>query len=147
MRFAVNSTFGFAGLIDVATEVGMERNSEDMGKTFGRWGFGTGAYIVWPLLGPSSVRDSFGMPFDYLASPSNLFSEGRDKFAITGLQAINARSNFLRAGEMLDGIALDKYTFYRDAYLQRRGSFSDDSEYEVLTPEDTKPKANPQAGP
>ena len=134
-RFAVNSTLGFGGVLDIMTEAGIERNPQDLGQTFGRWGFGTGAYIVWPLFGPSSVRDSLALPWDRLASPALAFDDGRDKVGIYLLQTINARSNFLRAGEMLEGIALDKYTFYRDAYLQRRGSFDDDGEYEVLTPE------------
>jgi len=143
MRVAVNSTLGIGGLIDIAGETGLERNTEDLGKTFGRWGFGTGAYIVWPLLGPSSVRDSLAFPLDKVASPAYLFQEGRSKVAIYSIQTINARSNFLRAGEMLDGIALDKYTFIRDAYLQRRGSFEDDDAYEVLAPEPAP--VNPQA--
>lgn len=144
MRVAVNSTLGIVGLIDIAGETGLERNTEDLGKTFGRWGFGTGAYIVWPLMGPSSVRDSLAFPLDRLASPAYLFHEGRSKVAIYSVQTINARSNFLRAGEMLDGIALDKYTFIRDAYLQRRGSFEDDDAYEVLAPEPAS-VINPQA--
>ncbi len=145
MRFAVNTTLGFGGVLDISTEVGLERHSEDLGKTFGRWGTGTGAYIVWPLLGPSSVRDSFALPFDRRASPALLLDSGNAQFGITVLQAVNARSNFLRAGEMLDGIALDKYTFIRDAYLTRRGSFEEDGgdEYEVISPE---PPSDPQAG-
>jgi phospholipid-binding lipoprotein MlaA len=139
MRFAVNTTLGFGGLLDISTEVGLEKNSEDLGKTFGRWGFGTGAYVVWPLFGPSSVRDSLALPWNRLASPALIVNGGLSKTAIISLQTINARANFLRAGEMLDGIALDKYTFYRDAYLQRRGSFDDDEEYEVLTPGKTPP--------
>jgi phospholipid-binding lipoprotein MlaA len=134
MRFAVNSTFGLAGVLDVATEAGLEKNSQDFGKTLGKWGMGTGAYIVWPLFGPSSVRDSLALPVDWQASPAVVFDDGRKKVAITALNLINARANFLRAGEMLEGIALDKYTFYRDAYLQRRGSFEDDEEVEVLVP-------------
>lgn len=147
MRVAVNSTFGFAGLIDIAGESGLEKNTEDLGKTFGRWGFRTGAYIVWPVFGPSSVRDSLAMPWDRLASPAMAFHGGERVF-VYSMQTVNARSNFLRAGEMLEGIALDKYTFIRDAYLQRRGSFSEDDEFEVLTPEDAPTKdPNPQAGP
>ncbi|QPF72553.1 VacJ family lipoprotein [Roseateles sp. DAIF2] len=145
MRFAVNSTLGFAGVLDIASEAGLERHSEDLGKTFGRWGTGTGAYVVWPFFGPSSVRDSFALPFDRLASPALVLEGGNSKAAIIALQTINARANFLRAGEMLDGIALDKYTFIRDAYLTKRRSFEDDDEeddYEVLTPETP---ANPQA--
>jgi len=151
MRFAVNSTLGFAGLLDISTEVGLERNSEDLGMTFGRWGFGTGAYIVWPLFGPSSVRDTLALPWDRLASPALVVHNGQSKVAITVLQTINARSNFLRAGEMLEDIALDKYTFYRDAYLQRRGSIENDDAFEVLTPASaasaaSAPTNNPPAG-
>ena len=134
-RFSVNTFLGFGGLIDIATEAGIERNPQDLGQTFGRWGFGTGAYIVWPLFGPSSVRDSLALPWDRWASPALAFNDGRDKFVIYGLQTINTRANFLRASDMLEGIALDKYTFYRDAYLQRRGSFGDDDEAEVLVPD------------
>lgn len=147
MRFAVNSTFGIVGLIDIATEAGLERNSEDLGKTFGRWGFGTGAYIVWPLFGPSSVRDSLALPWDRLATPSIAFGDTSAKVALTTIQVVNTRSNFLRAGEMLEGIALDKYTFYRDAYLQRRGSFGDDEEYEVLPATEESPPKKPPVGP
>lgn len=134
MRFAVNSTLGLAGVLDVATEAGLEKNSQDFGKTLGKWGMGTGAYIVWPVFGPSSVRDSLALPIDWQASPAVVFDDGSKKVAITALNLINTRANFLRAGEMLEGIALDKYTFYRDAYLQRRGSFDDDEEVEVLVP-------------
>lgn len=149
MRFAVNTTLGLGGLLDIGSEVGLERTSEDLGKTFGRWGFGTGAYIVWPLFGPSSVRDSLAMPWDRVASPALAFNDGRSKVSIYVLQTINARSNFLRAGAMLDGIALDKYTFIRDAYLTRRGSIShDDDDFEVLTPEPAAPAASaPAAAP
>jgi len=134
MRFAVNSTLGLAGVLDIATEAGLEKNSQDFGKTLGKWGMGTGAYIVWPVFGPSSVRDSLALPVDWQASPAVVFDDGRKQVAITALNLVNTRANFLRAGEMLEGIALDKYTFYRDAYLQRRGSFDDDDEVEVLVP-------------
>lgn len=134
MRFAVNSTFGFAGVLDIATEAGLEKNTQDFGKTLGHWGMGTGAYIVWPVFGPSSVRDSLALPVDWKASPTQLVDSNGQKVTMSVVNAINARANFLRAGEMLEGIALDKYTFYRDAYLQRRGSFDDDEEVEVLVP-------------
>lgn len=134
MRFAVNSTLGFAGVLDIATEAGLDKNTQDFGKTLGHWGMGTGAYIVWPVFGPSSVRDSIALPVDWKASPTQLVDSTGQKTAITVLNGINTRANFLRAGEMLEGIALDKYTFYRDAYLQRRGSFDDDEEVEVLVP-------------
>ncbi|KQY89027.1 MULTISPECIES: VacJ family lipoprotein [Roseateles] len=145
MRFAVNSTLGLAGVLDIATEVGLEKNSQDFGKTLGKWGMGTGAYIVWPVFGPSSVRDSIALPIDWQASPAVLFDDGRKQVAITALNLVNTRANFLRAGDMLEGIALDKYTFYRDAYLQRRGSFDDDDEVEVLVPGNGAPAPAAQA--
>ena len=145
MRFAVNSTLGLAGVLDIATEAGLEKNSQDFGKTLGKWGMGTGAYVVWPLFGPSSVRDSLALPIDWQASPARVFDDGRKKVAITSLNIINTRANFLRAGDMLEGIALDKYTFYRDAYLQRRGSFDDDDEVEVLVPGGAAAASQPQA--
>jgi phospholipid-binding lipoprotein MlaA len=145
LRFAINSTMGFGGVIDIAGEAGIERNSEDMGRTFGRWGTGTGAYIVWPIFGPSSVRDTLALPFDMLASPSALVSDGGARVGIAGLRVINARANLLNAGRMLDDIALDKYTFVRDAYLARRNVVEDESDddYEPIVPE----KGTPQAGP
>ena len=145
LRFAINSTMGFGGFIDIAGEAGIERNSEDMGRTFGRWGTGTGAYIVWPLFGPSSVRDTLAMPFDMMAGPSALVSEAGPKAGVISLRVINTRANLLQAGRMLDDIALDKYTFLRDAYLARRASFEEESgdDYEVITPK----KDEPQAGP
>jgi phospholipid-binding lipoprotein MlaA len=121
-------------VLDIATEAGLDKNSQDFGKTLGKWGMGTGAYVVWPFFGPSSVRDSLALPVDWQASPGVVFDDGSKKVALTSLNLINTRANFLRAGEMLEGIALDKYTFYRDAYLQRRGSFDDDDEVEVLVP-------------
>jgi len=126
MRFAMNSTFGLAGLIDIATPAGIERRREDLGRTFGRWGFGNGPYIVWPLSGPSSLRDSFALPLDRRISPALLVSDRQSQWALYGLQAIDERANLLRGAELLDAMALDKYSFVRDAYLQRRGKLEED---------------------
>lgn len=128
MHFAINSVLGIGGLIDLAGEAGMDRHSEDMGKTLGQWGFKTGAYIVLPLIGPSSVRDTFALPLDRLASPALVFNNGKAQLGVFVLQTVNTRANYLRATEMLDEIALDKYTFIRDAYLYKRGSMSEDDE-------------------
>ncbi|WP_418316760.1 VacJ family lipoprotein [Piscinibacter sakaiensis] len=122
MRVGTNTLFGLGGLLDPATEMGLERNTEDFGKTLAHWGVGAGAYIVWPLYGPSTVRDSVALPLDRGASPSMVINDGAANVSITALQIINSRANFLSAGRMLDGIVLDKYTFVRDAYLQRRGT-------------------------
>lgn len=122
VRVTTNTVFGFFGLLDVASEFGLERHHEDFGQTLGAWGFGAGAYVVWPLLGPSTVRDSIALPLDRSASPAAVIGDGRSQGGITVLQIINTRANLLGASKVLDDIALDKYTFLRDAYLQRRRS-------------------------
>jgi phospholipid-binding lipoprotein MlaA len=122
VRFTTNTTFGIFGILDIASEMGVERHNEDFGQTLGRWGFGPGAYVVWPLFGPSTVRDSIALPLDRAASPALLINDGASQFAITVLQIVNTRANLLGATQVLDDIALDKYTFLRDAYLQRRRS-------------------------
>lgn len=114
-RFGTNTTLGVLGIFDVATPLGLPRHSEDFGQTLGRWGFDAGAYVVWPLLGPSTVRESAAMPVDFVSSPS---------FGVAAmpLQFTQTRSTLLSATSMLDDIALDRYLFVRDAYLQRRRS-------------------------
>lgn len=122
LRFAFNSTFGFAGLLDVAGAMGVESQSEDFGQTLGRWGVGAGAYVVWPVIGPSTVRESFAMPLDRLATPAVVFGDLGPQLGITALQITNTRADLLGASRILDDIALDKYSFVRDAYLARRRS-------------------------
>ena len=139
MRFLTNSVFGVAGLFDLATEMGLERQSEDFGTTLGRWGFGAGAYIMLPLLGPSSVRDTIALPFDRLATPAVVVNGGSQQAALTTLQFVNARSNFLGASKLLDEIALDKYSFVRDAYLARRRS--------LVAPDDDEPGPDQSSKP
>jgi phospholipid-binding lipoprotein MlaA len=128
MRFGTNTVFGLLGVMDVASEMGIDHQYEDFGQTLGTWGVGAGAYVVWPLLGPSTVRESFALPLDRGASPALIFHDGASKYSITALQLINSRSNLLGASRVLDDIALDKYTFVRDAYLQRRRSLVYDGE-------------------
>lgn len=142
VRVTTNSFFGIGGIFDVASEIGIERHKEDFGQTLGRWGFGAGAYVVWPLLGPSTVRDSIALPLDRAASPALLINDGRTQVGLTGLQIINARANLLGASQVLDDIALDKYTFLRDAYLQRRRSLV----YDGNAP-DTDGDGEPDAAP
>ena len=122
VRFTTNSVFGFAGLLDIATEFGLDHRYEDFGQTLGTWGFGAGAYVVWPLFGPSTVRDSIALPLDRSFSPALVIDNGGAQGGITVLQVINTRANLLGASKLLDDIALDKYSFLRDAYLQRRRS-------------------------
>jgi phospholipid-binding lipoprotein MlaA len=121
LRVGVNTVFGLAGVLDPATEMGLERQSEDFGQTLGRWGVGPGPYLVLPLLGPSTLRDAFGRPLDMAATSVSVFDvNGGELFAATALDLINGRTNLLGASRMLDEIALDRYSFLRDGYLARR---------------------------
>jgi phospholipid-binding lipoprotein MlaA len=129
MRVAMNTVFGFGGILDISTSMGLERHTEDFGQTLGRWGFAPGPYIVWPLLGPSTLRDSVGLPLDlYAGSPGWAIHDTGWQWGVGTLHLINSRSNLLSAGDLLNDISLDKYTFVRDAYLQRRRSLVNDGE-------------------
>jgi len=141
MRFGSNTVFGILGLADVATEMGLERHNEDFGQTLGHWGVGPGAYIVWPVLGSSTVRDSIALPIEMRITPETFVSPVRASNALFGLRLINTRANLLQASSMLDGIALDKYTFVRDAYLQRRRSLVYDGDPPPLDEEPDEPAA------
>ena len=149
VRFTTNTVFGFFGVLDVASEFGLDHHYEDFGQTLGRWGFGAGAYVVWPLLGPSSVRDSAALPADrWFASPAVFIKDGRWQGGITVLQIVNTRANLLGASKLLDDIALDKYSFIRDAYLQRRRSLVFDGDApDIPQPADPAPAAAPAATP
>jgi phospholipid-binding lipoprotein MlaA len=121
LRMAVNSSFGLVGLLDVASEAGLEKQSEDLGQTLGVWGVPAGPYLVLPLLGPSSIRDTAARPRDKGAtSLSRVDVREGALFAAPALEVVNTRANLLGATRLLDDIALDRYSFLRDAYLARR---------------------------
>ena len=145
VRFTTNSVFGIFGILDIATEFGLEHHYEDFGQTLGRWGFGPGAYIVWPLIGPSTVRETIALPLDRTASPALYISDGSYQFGIVGLQIINTRAKLLGASQVIDDIALDKYSFIRDAYLQRRRSLNYDGDAPEA-PDASAPAGTPASG-
>ena len=120
MRFSVNSVFGFAGVLDIASELNIERHRSDFGMTLARWGVPAGPYLVLPLLGPSTVRDTAALRVDTLDLIGGL-SDARSRVTLRSLRLIDTRSQLLRAQTMLDDVALDPYIFVRDVYLQRRG--------------------------
>jgi len=122
MRVLVNSTFGILGVLDVATEVGIERHTEDFGQTLGYWGVGAGPYVVLPVLGPSTLRDTAALAVDFKGDWVALQDDVAFRNSAYVLRGVNQRAKLLRAGNMLEEAALDKYTFVRDAYLQRRQS-------------------------
>ncbi|MDH6153818.1 phospholipid-binding lipoprotein MlaA [Polynucleobacter sphagniphilus] len=121
MRVVVNTTFGLGGLIDMATPGGLEKHKEDWGQTFGVWGVPSGPYVVLPFFGSSSVRDTFGTVADL--ESDYLFKYVKNigvRNSVTGLRVVNTRNTYYEAGDLLDGAAIDKYSFMRDAYIQRR---------------------------
>jgi phospholipid-binding lipoprotein MlaA len=120
VRVTTNSVFGLGGLIDIATEAGIDRQSEDLGQTLGAWGVGPGPYVVLPLFGPSTLRDTAAWLPDRYVSPNLLVDRDVARAALTVTNVVDTRAGLLQATRMLDSIALDRYSFVRDAYLQRR---------------------------
>jgi phospholipid-binding lipoprotein MlaA len=125
-RVLVNTFFGLGGLLDPATEMRLPRQREDFGQTLGVWGVGNGPYMVLPFLGPFTVRDSVGLLADREFAPASLATTDAGKYAVATLELVDLRANLLGASRMLDQVALDKYSFMRDAYLSvRRNSVYD----------------------
>lgn len=116
-RFLLNTTLGLGGLFDVASKVGIAKHEEDFGQTFAVWGAGTGNYVVLPFLGPSNVRDSFGLAVSSLINPIRFISPVEDRVAVTALYVLDLRADLIGVDELVTG---DKYLFRRDTYLQRR---------------------------
>ncbi|MBL0943162.1 MAG: VacJ family lipoprotein [Hydrogenophaga sp.] len=120
MRFGVNTVLGFGGLLDIASEAGIPRSRIDFGQTMGRWGVPSGPYVVWPLLGPSTARDSVGMVADAAGDPVAYVDHVPTRNSLYALRIVDTRAQLLRASNLLDDAALDKYSFTRDFYLSRR---------------------------
>lgn len=121
-RFAFNSTFGLLGIHDVASEWGYEKHNEDFGQTFGRWGAGSGPYLVLPIFGSSTVRDGVGLGLDMYTDPMGEIRPIDLRNSLIVTRAVNLRADLLEASRILEEAALDRYVFQRDAYLQRRRS-------------------------
>lgn len=145
-RLLINTTFGIFGLIDIASDnsaasdINLNKRNEDFGQTLGHYGIGSGPYIVLPLLGPSSARDTFGLAVDsFFMDPvtqgvTGVFMKNVDyinevalRLPVATARTINARAQFLDDDKTLEEAALDKYEFTRDAYLQRRTSLVNNS--------------------
>ncbi len=136
IRVAFNSTLGLAGVLDIGTEMRLARNKQDFGQTLGYWGMASGAYVVLPFFGPSSVRDSVGMvvgsSVDVLGNVKNV--PFRNSLII--MRVVDKRADFLGTEAVLEQASLDKYSFTRDLYLQRRAN----SIGRNTAPQDTPPK-------
>ena len=121
-RFAINSTFGLVGVLDIASPAGLPKHNEDLGQTLGHWGVPSGPYLVLPILGPSTLRDTAALPGDWYGDlwthkrPVDVRNTG------TVVKAVDTRASLLDASDLVEGAALDRYEFLRDGYLQRRES-------------------------
>jgi phospholipid-binding lipoprotein MlaA len=120
LRFSFNTVFGFAGVLDIAGALNIERHKEDFGQTLGRWGVPSGPYLMLPFFGPSTVRDALALPVDRRGDPIYYVNDWDARWSLYVLHAIDQRANLLRVTSVLGEAALDKYSFTRDAYLQRR---------------------------
>ncbi|KWA09439.1 VacJ family lipoprotein [Burkholderia territorii] len=123
MRVAMNSVFGVAGLIDIATPAGLPKHHQDFGLTMARWGVPSGPYLVLPVFGPSTIRDGVGRAVDVRFNLLN-YIEPAARNPMYIAQFISARSDLLGATDLLKQAALDPYSFVRDAYLQQRKSLT-----------------------
>jgi phospholipid-binding lipoprotein MlaA len=145
MRVLTNTFFGLGGLLDPATEMGLNRRSEDFGQTLGRWGAPSGPYLVLPLLGPSTVRDTFGRVPDNQMSASRLPNADSERYVVTALEVVHTRAVLLGATQLLGEIALDRYALVRDGYLQRRRDAVSDGNAPVTFTDDDPGDAPPPA--
>ncbi len=135
VRFGVNTFLGLGGVLDIASEMRIERKTEDFGQTLGYWGVGAGPYLILPLLGPSTVRDTVASPVD---AQGNIVAGVNDvpaRNSLITLNLLNLRARLLDASAILEQVALDPYTFTRDAFLQRRQN----DVYDGDPPDDAEP--------
>ncbi|MGH8127647.1 MAG: MlaA family lipoprotein [Gammaproteobacteria bacterium] len=156
-RFAVNSTLGFAGLFDPASEWGMPPHSEDFGITLARWGVPSGPYLQIPFLGPSDVRDAVGLYSDYFGSTSYWTGwKPRTRNLIYALQAVSERASFLNEDQLLEQ-SYDPYALLRSIYFQNRNqkvqqnlpSYNPDQtlNYEQMLDQSGKSSPTPEPAP
>jgi len=127
MRVAINSTLGLGGLINIASEAGIPKHKEDFGQTLGKWGVGAGPYIVLPLLGSSTLRDSFALPLDFKGDLWRYKQPPHWRNAGSVVRLVDQRAAVLNASNLIEEAALDRYEFVRDAFLQRRESKVNDN--------------------
>jgi phospholipid-binding lipoprotein MlaA len=154
-RLLVNTTVGIGGLLDPATQMGLDKNDEDFGQTLGHWGLHPGPFVEIPFLGPSDVRDGSGRVVDIFTGPTHYINNNWVSYGLYGVSALDARAGLLSLDETLQKV-FDPYAFIRDAYLQRRAYLVSDGKVtdEVLVdpgadeaPDSATPPAPPPTAP
>jgi len=143
-RVGVNTILGVGGVIDWASKMGIDRHTEDFGQTLGHWGVGSGPYLVLPLLGPSTLRDTVSLTMDFNGNPTHRVKPASARYELMGLNLVSKRAQYLGLGDELNDLALDRYSFLRDVYLQKRLS----DVWDGNPPEDTEESGQePQGDP
>ena len=120
MRITVNTEFGLGGVLDVATEMRLEKRKEDFGQTLGYWGVKPGPYVVLPVLGPSTLRDTLATPLDIQGNAVQQVTDTATRNVLSFIGVLDTRSSLLQTVDVVKAAALDPYTFVRDGYLQKR---------------------------
>lgn len=144
MRVAINTVIGLGGLIDVASDAGLDKHNEDFGQTLGRWGVGSGPYLVLPFLGASTLRDGIALVgVDTAVDPVWNVNRVPTRNTLYSGRAVNARADALDAARVMEEAALDKYRFIRESYLQRRRSLI----YDGNPPREREPEDSSSAPP
>jgi phospholipid-binding lipoprotein MlaA len=148
-RFHINTMFGVLGIFDVASDLNIDRHREDFGQTLGRWGVPAGPYVVLPLLGPSTLRDALALPVDRRYDFVSRIQDTATRELTYTVRVVDKRANLLRVGNVLEEASLDKYSFTRDAYLQRRRAEINDRDenQDVPPPLPDESKEPPAAAP
>lgn len=147
MRVVVNTTLGIYGIFDVATEIGLQRHPEDLGQTLGYWGVPDGPYVVLPVFGPSTLRDTSVLPVELSTDLVSKHDDIAERNVAMAARIVDKRASLLKTSDLLAGAAIDKYSFTRDSYLQFRrnqvydGNPPDDEPLEDPSAEAAKPSA------
>ncbi|KAF1045736.1 MlaA family lipoprotein [Xylophilus sp.] len=146
IRIGTNTLFGLGGLVDIASELEIDRHKTDFGLTLGRYGVPTGPYLVLPLLGPSTVRDTAALPVEWKGDVLSYVHDVPVRNSLYVLRLVDTRAGLLRAGSVLEQAALDKYSFTRDAYLQLRNASAQKADDGSLDDDPAGADAAPAAG-
>ncbi|GAB3263693.1 MlaA family lipoprotein [Chitinimonas naiadis] len=159
-RVVFNTTFGILGLIDVATPMGLTKHDEDFGQVLGAWGVPSGAYLVLPLMGPKTLRDTSDVVGSYYLDPLKAIQDQGAKNALTVLRLVDTRTKLFAAESLIESANVgDEYSFVRDSYLQRRYNLvwdgappkplplGDDDDFDPAAPDAATPPATTPAVP
>lgn len=118
-RFVVNSTMGWAGIFDLATPMGLPNHREDFGQTLSVWGYEKSSYLVLPILGPSTIRDTVGLVVDTFLNPITYLEDEGLRYGLYALEGVDRRSRMLHLDSTLES-QVDEYSFVRGAYFDKR---------------------------